>query len=88
MAKTWTVNDNAPPKEEKYEWHVPNNDQQHVSHTVTPGGLNLKPEDITLAPTLAPERSGGQFGWLMWNNQAEPTLGGWYVEGVITQEDD
>ena len=88
MAKSWTVNDGEPDKTDKYEWHLPNNDQQHVEQTTTPGDLRIKPKDISLIPTMAPKRSGIQHGWNNWNNQVEPTLGVWYIYGQIVQEDD
>lgn len=88
MAKRWTVNDGEPDKTDKYEWRVPNNDQQHVSQTVVPGDLMIKPKDISLIPTMAPKQSGIQHGWNNWNNQVEPTLGSWYIYGSVIQEDD
>ena len=88
MAKSWTVNDGEPDKTDKYEWHLPNNDQQHVEQTTTPGDLRIKPKDISLIPTMAPKRSGIKHGWNNWNNQVEPTLGVWYIYGQIVQEDD
>ena len=88
MANRWTIDDGEPDRTDKYEWHVPNLDQQHVAETTSPGALRIKPSDITLKPTKAPEQSGIQHGWNNWNNQVEPTLGGWYLYGSILQEDD
>ena len=88
MANRWTIDDGEPDRTDKYEWHVPNLDQQHVAETVTPGGLMLKPKDISLVPTMAPKQSGIQYGWNTWETQVEPSAGNWYIFGLVEQEDD
>ena len=77
----WTPVD-GPDKGDEYNWHLPNNDQQHVEQTVGPGDLMIKPEDISLKPTLSPERSGIQWGQDAWtfDNAPDPN---WYVFGMI-----
>lgn len=89
MGNRWTINAEEPAKTEKYEWHVPNNDQQHVEQTTTPGDLRIKPKDISLIPTLSPERSGVQWGAEGWNDVSAPGgANAWYVIGAAVQEDD
>ncbi len=79
----WTPVD-GPAKDDQYEWRLPNNDQQHVEQTVAPGDLLIKPKDITLKPTLSPERSGVQHGADDWSfdNSPDPN---WYVQGFIQE---
>lgn len=86
MAKSWTIE--SPNLSEKNEWHLPNDDQQHVEQTVNPEDLMINPEDITTEVTLAPERSGIQYGWLAWNNSVEVAGGQWYLFNSVVQEDD
>lgn len=86
MARTWTIE--QPDLSEKDEWRVPNDEAQHVEQTVNPEDLNINPEDITSEVTVAPERSGIQFGWLAWNNQVEVAGGQWYLFNSIVQEED
>jgi hypothetical protein len=82
MAKSWTINSNKPSKLEQYDWHFPDNDQEHVEHTSAPGDLLIKPEDISLIPTLAPEPSGIQSGQSDWTVQSGVDTK-WYVFGQI-----
>ena len=86
MAKTWTFEQTD--LSERDEWHLPNDEQQHVEQTVNPEDLMINPEDITTEVTQAPERSGIQYGWLAWNNQVEVAGGQWYVSGPVVQQDD
>jgi hypothetical protein len=88
MGKKWTVNANDPARTEKYEWRVPNNENQHVEQSTSPKDLRLKPKDISLVPTLAPKRSGIQHGHVDWNYVSDPSGGSaWYIAGAIVQED-
>ena len=86
MAKSWTVNDGAPSKEEKYEWRAPV-EQQHNEQSTGPGGLRMRPKDLDLQVTLSPKKSGVQYGQDAWTFQNTPDST-WYVEGTILQEDD
>jgi hypothetical protein len=89
MANEWSVNDELPAKTEKYDWRVPDIDQQHVAQTTAPGDLRIKPKDISLRPTISPKRSGIQHGADDWNFVSDPSgTNAWYVEGSIAQEDD
>lgn len=81
MANRWTI-ESAPDQEEKYDWHLPNNDQEHVEQTVAPGDLMIKPKDISLKPTNPPKRSGIQHGVNDWDYQNQPSTS-WYVHGEI-----
>ena len=89
MGNKWEVDENDPARTEKYEWRLPNNDQQHVEQTTSPGELRIKPKDMSLVPTLAPSRSGIQHGQNDWNfvdDASDRTA--WYLQGDIVQEDD
>ncbi len=86
MGNNWTINEDQPDKEETYEWRLPENDQQHVEHTVAPGDLMIKPKDISLKPTTAPKQSGIQSGLSDWTLEQGVTSD-WYVLGEVLQED-
>jgi len=82
MSSQWTPEDELS-KTDKYEWHLPESDQQHVKDTVAPGDLMIKPKDISLKPTKSPERSGIQHGMDTWNFTSYPSNAGWYLFGSI-----
>lgn len=88
MANKWDVEDgnSAPGKSDRYEWRLPDNGEQHQAQIVTPGGMLIKPGDITLIPTLAPKQSGLQHGTDDWTVVTRPTSS-WYVLGDILQEE-
>jgi hypothetical protein len=79
----WTINDGAPGLGDKYEWRLPNNDAEQMEQTVAPGELLVRPEDVDLAPTKSPERSGLQHGRDEWNYENAPDHS-WNVIGDIT----
>lgn len=82
MADRWTVEDPIE-KSERYEWRLPNNEDQHGEQTTAPGDLLIKPGDLELVPTLSPKRSGVQFGADAWNFTSVPDSS-WYVLGSIS----
>lgn len=82
----WNVDPDPLDKSDKYSWHMPLRDQQHVKDTVAPGDLSLKPSQIQLKPTKAPTRSGIQHGQDMWDFTATPSSAGWYIHGTIIEE--
>lgn len=82
MADRWTVEDPIE-KSERYEWRLPNNEDQHGEQTTAPGDLLIKPGDLELVPTLSPKRSGVQFGADAWNFTSVPDTN-WYVLGSIS----
>jgi len=77
----WTYEE-GPSKTDKYEWRIPNNEDQHGEQTVAPGDLAVKPKDLTLVPTKPPARSGIQHGTEDWNYTSIPDMN-WYVWGII-----
>lgn len=81
MADEWTVEDPIS-NLEKYEWRVPENEDQHGEQTVAPGDLLIKPGDLNLIPTKSPTRSGIQHGQDDWNYTSVPDTS-WYVFGTI-----
>ena len=82
MANRWKINAEEPSKLEKYDWHVPNDEQQHVQETSSPGALRIKPKDISLKPTISPKRSGVQSGSDFWDFVSDPQgTEAWYVQG-------
>ena len=87
MANRWQINEDAPPKGEEHDWRLPRGDQEHVEQTTAMGDLRIRPEDITLIPTISPERSGIQHGADDWDMQSQPDDSAWYVQGIIIQED-
>ncbi len=86
MGTNWEVNENAPEKDEKYEWKLPENEAQHQQETVAPGDLRLKPKDVSLVPTNAPKQSGIQSGQAFWTVQSGVTSSGWYILGTILSD--
>ena len=86
MGNSWSVEANQPDRDETYEWRLPANDQQHVEHTVAPGDLLIKPQDISLVPTNSPKKSGIQSGISDWDLETG-VVSDWYVLGEIVQED-
>jgi hypothetical protein len=84
MADRWTIED-GPAKTDKYEWRLPNNEEQHMEQTVAPGDLMIKPKDMTLVPTKSPTRSGIQHGLDDWNFTSVPDTD-WYIRGTITDD--
>lgn len=88
MAKNWSVNANQPHKRERYEWHFPKNDQEHVEETVAPTDMNIKPSQVNLKPKLSPASGGVQTSTTAdWTYQSTVDSS-WYVLGDIVQEDD
>lgn len=87
MGNEWDINSDAPARTEKYEWRIPNNEDQHGEQTVTPGALMIKPKDLDLKPTISPKRSGIQHGADDWDFQSAPD-NTWYIFGEIVQEAD
>lgn len=83
---SWDVQDPVD-KGDRYNWHLPLADQQHIKDTVAPGDLLIKPRDISLKPTKSPERSGVQHGQDTWNFTSTPSTAGWYVHGSMNFED-
>lgn len=85
MGNNWSINDNKPALAEKYEWRVPEIDQEHVEETTAPGDLKIKPKDISLIPTNSPKQSGIQSGQSDWSfdSGVDPD---WYILGEIVQE--
>ncbi len=77
----WTPVDGAP-KGDEYNWKSPSGNTQHEEQTVAPGDLMIKPEDLSLKPTLSPEQSGIQWGQDAWNFTNAPDQN-WYVFGTI-----
>lgn len=88
MATDWTVNDGTvtPGKAGKYAWRLPtsSDSEQHQAQIVTPGGLLIKPSQITLIPTKSPKRSGLQHGADDWNYETAPLSSDWYSFGDAT----
>jgi len=84
MTSQWTPEDPIS-KTDKYEWHLPLRDQQHVKDTVAPGDLMIKPKDFNLIPTKAPKRSGIQHGENTWDFTSTPSATGWYIFGSIEE---
>ena len=84
MADKWEINANEPDLDEKYEWRLPDIDQEHVQETVAPGDLRIKPKDISLIPTNAPKQSGIQSGQDFWKLQVGVTSS-WYIRGEILE---
>lgn len=86
MADSWTIEASKPAKDEKYDWRLPANDQQHVEHTVAPGDLRIKPKDISLKPTNSPKQSGVQSGLDDWTIESGIDTT-WYIRGQITEDE-
>jgi hypothetical protein len=84
MADRWTPED-GPDKGDKYEWRLPNNEDQHGEQTTAPGDLLIRPGDLELIPTISPKRSGVQHGADDWNYSNAPDST-WYVWGSIPSE--
>ncbi len=82
MADSWTVNDNAPEKTDKYEWRLPENKDEHGEQTVAPGDLLIKPKDLALKPTNSPKQSGVQHGQDDWTYTNVPDTS-WYLFGFV-----
>lgn len=83
---SWTINSNSPDKSDKYEWKAGENDEDQImTDTVAPGDLNLRPEDIDLAPTLAPATIGIHSGVWEWSYQNSPD-DQWYIRGSIVED--
>lgn len=87
MSNQWVKDEDAPGKEDKYEWRLPENGDQHGEQTVAPGDLLIKPKDLRLVPTIAPKRSGVQHGQWDYTIHTFVDTGTWYSFGSITQED-
>ncbi len=77
----WTPTEEVS-KTDKYEWKAPSGTTQHEQQTTAPGDLMIKPKDLSLKPTLSPERSGIQHGQDDWTftNTPDPS---WYILGGI-----
>lgn len=82
MADEWDVEEIID-QSEKYDWHLPNNEDQHSEQTVAPGDLMVKPEDLDLVATLAPKQSGVQHGVNDWTYENAPDSE-WFSQGSIT----
>ncbi|MCI0558708.1 MAG: hypothetical protein MN733_09450 [Nitrososphaera sp.] len=87
MGTNWSKDEDAPGKEDKYEWRLPENGDQHGEQTVAPGDLLIKPGDLNLIPTISPKRSGIQHGLDDWTLTEFTDEGVWYRFGSIEQED-
>lgn len=86
MANRWTP-EGGPSKTDKYEWRSPSNENQHAQETVAPGDLRIKPKDLSLNPTISPERSGIQYGQDTWNFTSENVPDQtWYIFGSIPED--
>jgi len=79
-ADRWTPVE-GPDKGDKYNWRLPVKDEQQ-EQTVAPGDLLIRPEDMTLKPTLSPTQSGIQWGQDAWTYSSVPDQT-WYVWGQI-----
>lgn len=86
MSNQWDTDADAPSKEDKYEWRLPENGDQHGEQTVAPGDLLIKPGDLNLIPTIHPKRSGIQHGQDDWTFSSFVDEGTWYRFGSIEQE--
>lgn len=80
MADEWTKEE-GPAKTDKYEWHLPNNEEQHMEETVGPGDLMIKPKDMTLVPLNSPSQNTYQSGHDAWTFTSVPDTS-WYVIGA------
>lgn len=80
----WNIEDPID-KSDKYEWRLPNNEDQHIEQTVAPGDLMIKPEDVDLIVTLAPKKSGIQHGQVDWSydNILDSS---WYIYGFVEED--
>lgn len=81
MADRWEQVE-GPAKGSEHDWRLPVKDEQQ-EQTVAPGDLMIRPEDMTLQPTLPPARTGIQHGNQDWNFQNEPDNEGWYISGSV-----